>query len=188
MKFFIWIRRHRAIVNGILFSIISTLFLNTISTMDNVGAKDIQEICNVLRSVEHLSGLMMWGSVVILLIYNLVYVVVKKILSRRVLSKDFCSVMKKYTASSIEDTLSEGTISWGEGKTVCYSNAIIDGWKPEDVIVSTYDSDMYVFGKKKELKLFLVTSPFILRERRILNIVIRRSLKRLFAKATIFPE
>ena len=49
MKLFIWIRRYRATVNGILFSIISTLFLNTISTMDDVGAKDIQQVVLKIR-------------------------------------------------------------------------------------------------------------------------------------------
>lgn len=48
--------------------------------------------------------------------------------------------MKKYTADSIVDSLSDGIIAWGEGKTVCCSSAIIEGWRSEDVIVSTYDN------------------------------------------------
>lgn len=35
---------------------------------------------------------------------------------------------------------------------MCYSKAIIEGWKSEDVLVSTYDDMMYHFYDKEENK------------------------------------
>ena len=34
---------------------------------------------------------------------------------------------------------------------MCYSKAIIEGWKSEDVLVSTYDDMMYHFYDKPRL-------------------------------------
>ena len=52
--------------------------------------------------------------------------------------------MKAYTSDSLRDNLNNGCLSWGEGKTVLYCNDIIYGWKSSNVLIESYDNNLWL--------------------------------------------
>ena len=152
MKIFNWFRRWRTSINSGLISIFSALFLSKIEACDTVNAGEWCSVWKSVLNVRLISGKFMWGSFFAFIMFNVIMEIMRRYLSRMELSQSFNDVMKKYTACSIKESLSDGTLSWGEGKTVCYSKAIIEGWKSEDVLVSTYDDMTYHFYDKEENK------------------------------------
>lgn len=152
MKIFNWFRQKRVGINGSLISVFSTLLLSKIEALDAANIVDFRTVWLSLLRMKSLTEWLMWGALILLVAFNAIFEIARIHLSRVELSPSFYDVMKKYTADSIVDSLSDGIIAWGEGKTVCCSSAIIEGWRSEDVIVSTYDNAMYHFACKKENK------------------------------------
>lgn len=96
--------------------------------------------------------------------------------------------MKKYTADSIVESLSDGTISWGEGKTVCCCNTLIEGWKSEDVIVSTYDDAMYHFACKKENKKLYGEKSFYFLNKKYTKYVRSKAFQKVIREGNNLPR
>ena len=145
MKIFNWFRKYRTTINGILITIFSSLILNTISS---VGGEFFVEYKSILPRVfefRTLSGLFTIASLTALVLFNLIYVLVRHHLNKVSLSQAFPNLMKKYTSPNLVDSLGNGCISWGEGKTVEICNDIIFGWKPENIMVDRYDDELYIF-------------------------------------------
>lgn len=185
MKIFNWFRQKRAGINGSLISAFSTLLLSKVEALDTANIVDWGTAWISFLRIKSLSEGLMWGSLYLLIIFNVIFEITRRHLSRMELSPSFKDVMKKYTADSIVESLSDGTISWGEGKTVCCCNTLIEGWKSEDVIVSTYDDAMYHFACKKENKKLYGENRFIFLIKNTRNMFGRKHFRRLFVKEII---
>ena len=76
MRFFTWLRRHRATVNGILITVFTSLFFNAIS--DNHGNlfSEFRSIFTEIIDVHSLGGVLIVVSLFLLVVFNLVFVIV----------------------------------------------------------------------------------------------------------------
>lgn len=145
MRFFTWLRRHRATINGILITVFTSLIFNAIS--DNHGNlfSEFGDIAAQIIDVSSLGGILIISSLLLLIVFNIVLTVASWQLNRKSFSKDFPDLMKRFTSPNVSDSMGKGCIGWGEGKTVEICNDIIFGWNPNNIIVEDYENERYSF-------------------------------------------
>lgn len=150
MKIFVWLRRNRTTINGILITVLTSLIFNTISDAEGNIFTDFREIIKHLFALDTLSGLIMAASLILLIAFNIAFAIIKNHLNKQSLYRAFPEIMKKYTSPQIAESVDNGCLSWGEGKTLEVCNDIIYGWNPENIIIETYDNEKYKFYPKEE--------------------------------------
>ena len=150
MRFFTWLRRHRATVNGILITVFTSLFFNAIS--DNHGNlfSEFRSIFTEIIDVHSLGGVLIVVSLFLLVVFNLVFVIVSWQLNKKSHSREFPDLMKRFTSPYVSDSMGKGCIGWGEGKTVEICNDIIFGWNPNNIIIENYENEMYSFFSEED--------------------------------------
>lgn len=188
MKIFKWFRQKRVGINGSLISVFSTLLLSKVEALDVANIVDWGTAWRSFLSIKLLSEWLMWGSLFLLIIFNVIFETTRHHLSRMELSPSFNDVMKKYTADSIVDSLSDGTISWGEGKTVCCCSPLIEGWRSEDVLVSTYDDAMCHFACKKENKKLYGEKTFYFADKKYIKYVRSKAFQKVIREGNNLPR
>lgn len=152
MRFFTWIRKNRTTINGILITVFSSLILNTISDAGGNLFYEYESIITKIFEFRTLSGLLTIVSLVAFIVFNASYVIARQHFNKKTLSQAFPELMKKYTSPSLIDSLGNGCISWGEGKTVEICNDIIFGWKSKNIMVDRYDDGLYIFYSEEDSK------------------------------------
>lgn len=150
MKTFIWFRRNRATVNGILITIFTSLVFNTISETKGNIFKEYKRIATQLFQFGTLSGFLTIVSLVALVLFNVTFIIMKHCLNKNALSREFPALMKKYTSPQLVNSIGNGCLSWGEGKTVEICNDIIFGWNPKNIVIEDYENELYKFYAEEE--------------------------------------
>lgn len=150
MRFFIWLRQNRSTINGILITILTSLVFNTISDTQGYIFKDFDRIIKQIFEFETLSGFISILTIIVLLTYNIVFVLIQHSLNKKAFFNEFVVLMKKYTGHNLVDNVENGCLSWGEGKTVEICSDIILGWNPGNVLIESYDNNRYIFFSEEE--------------------------------------
>lgn len=150
MKLFIWLRQNRTTINGVLITIITSLIFNTISDAEGNIFVDSRKVIKQIFEFKSLSGFLTISSLSILVIFNVVFSILKYHLNRKSLYKAFPEIMRKYTSPQLADSVGNGSLSWGEGKTVEICNDIIYGWKPENILIESYENEIYRFYSQED--------------------------------------
>lgn len=165
MILFAWLRRHRATINGVLITVFTSLIFNAISDNHGNFFSEFRDIFIQLIDLKSLGGIMMLSSLVILIIFNLAFIVTSRHLNKKSFSREFPDLMKRFTSPHISDSIGKGCLSWGEGKTVEICSDIIFGWNPDNVIVESYENEMYSFyADEDKLKKFGTKSYYFSEE------------------------
>lgn len=148
---FQWFRKNRSTINGILITVFTSVFFNLISNEAESVFESPQIIVQDILLSNTLSGILAWISIVLLVVFNLIFKLMHTSITRKSLSNDFNEIMKQNTSESLEEAIGTGCLSWGEGKTVLFCNDIIYGWKPENIVIDEYDNNMYVFFSGEDI-------------------------------------
>ena len=145
MRLFTWTRRNRTTINGVLITISTSLIFYTISEAKGNVFSDYRNIMSQLLQFRTLSGLLTIVSFFILVVFNLIFVIVRSKLSKKALSQEFPVFMKQFTSPQLVGSIGNGCLSWGEGKTVEICNDIVFGWNPENILIEDYENEQYRF-------------------------------------------
>ena len=73
-------------------------------------------------------------------------------LNKKSLSQEFPEFMKRFTSPQLVESIGNGCLSWGEGKTIEICNDIIFGWSPENILIENYENEQYRFYTEEERK------------------------------------
>ena len=150
MKLYIWFRKHRATVNSVLITLFTSLAVNTVSGTQGNLFKDYAKVAAQIFEFRSLSGFLTIASLAVLVVFNLAYVIAGRCLNRQSFSREFPAFMKQNTSPQLADSLGNGCLSWGEGKTVEICNDIIFGWNPKNILIEGYDDVQYGFYAAEE--------------------------------------
>ncbi len=155
MRLFAWLRKRRATINGVLITVFTSLIFNAISENHGNVFSEFGDIFVHLIDFKSLGGIMMLTSILGLLIFNLAFFAASHHLNKKSFSKEFPDLMRRFTSPHISDSIGKGCLSWGEGKTVEVCSDIIFGWTPDNVVVESYENEMYSFyAEEDRLKKF----------------------------------
>ena len=182
MKLFVWFRKHRATINGILITLCSSLAFNTISDTHGNLFRDFTEILKQVFEFRSLSGFLIFSSLVILVLINLAFIITRAWLNKPSLSKEFPELMKKFTSPHLTDSIGNGCISWGEGKTLEICNDIIYGWNPDNVLIDKYDDAQYRFFAPEEQEKAFGSKSYHFNDRDYWNFMKSGSFKEVIRK------
>ena len=152
MKLFAWVRRHRSTINGILITVFTSLIFNAIS--DNHGNlfSEFGEIVAHIIDISSLGGILMIASLLFFVVFNLAFAFASHQLNKKSFSKEFPDLMKRFTSPHVADSMGNGCLGWGEGKTVEICNDIIFGWSPTNIVVEEYENELYNFYTEDDRK------------------------------------
>ena len=150
MKLFNWMRTHRGTINGVLITVFTSLILNAISNSHENIFKGFREAAAHILDLHSLGGVMILASLLLLLVFNAVYLLVLRRLKRDAATDGFRELMKRCTSPAIAASLGKGCLSWGESKTVEVCSDILFGWKPGNVMIDSYDDVMYRFCREED--------------------------------------
>lgn len=150
MTLFTWFRKHRSTINGVLITVFTSLIFNIIADNHENLFTDFEVVVRQLIDFSSLSGVLISVSFLAIVVFNTLFFLVSKHLNKKTFSKEFPDLMKRFTSPSISDSVGKGCLSWGEGKTVEICNGIIFGWSPENVMIESYDDEMYGFYGEEE--------------------------------------
>lgn len=73
MKIFNWFRQKRVGINGSLISVFSTLLLSKVEALDVANIVDWGTAWRSFLSIKLLSEWLMWGSLFLLIIFNVIF-------------------------------------------------------------------------------------------------------------------
>ena len=150
MRLFTWLRRHRATINGVLITVFTSLIFNTISDSNGNLFRDYKRVFAQIFRIQTLSDVLTAASLVCLIIYNIIISVWIYLLNRKSVSSEFFDLMKLNTSPHLVNSIGNGCISWGEGKTVEICSDIIFGWTPNNILVENYENELYRFYQSEE--------------------------------------
>jgi hypothetical protein len=151
MKVYLWSRKHRATVNGVLITVFTSLIFNTISDTEGSLLSDFGSILRHVFAIDTLSGFLTFLSLDLIIVFNAYIHISTYIVKKRALSDELADYMKANTSPHLVKSVGNGCLSWGEGKTVEVCGDIIFGWNPENVIVNSYEDNMYMFFPEEEI-------------------------------------
>lgn len=146
VKLYYLLKRYKNECYSITLTAFTSLIFNRISEAGG-SITDAEAWENIIAL--DFCGCIMWLSLIILLCYGLILLLLERIVSKRKLSSSFFEIMKCYVGESIRDSLSNGVLAWGEGKTVNYADNIINGWKSKNIICF-YNDVQYTFLKPED--------------------------------------
>ena len=149
MKIYTWFRHYRAAVNSFLIAIFTSLILDSISG-STAKFYQFSEIIKDVFKLNTFSGFLLIASFVLLVLFNVTFQLATVWLNKQSLSREFYDFMKNHTSPQLIDSIGNGCISWGEGKTVEICNDIIFGWDPSNVLVDAYNDEQYIFYSEEE--------------------------------------
>lgn len=152
MKVYNWYRKYRSTVNGVLITILSSMVLDAITNNQENVFKDFGDILKRTFASNTLSCVLFWGSAIALAIINLMYMAERSKLEKQIFNDEFIHLMKANTSKDLVDSVGNGCLSWGEGKTIVVCNEIMNGWNPENVLIDSYNDREYKFIRKAEKK------------------------------------
>ena len=145
MKPLLFLRKHRTTINSIFITTFTSLIINIISDSQTNLINDLGNVTSQAFDLNSLKGLLIIGSLCLLVVYNVFLSVVFWYISKKTFSSEFPNLMKRFSSPSISGSMGNGCIGWGEGKTVEICNDIIFGWNPESILMEDYTDEMYSF-------------------------------------------
>lgn len=151
MKLFQFLRKRIVAINTTLGSAILTFIGNLISEDTSLCINNPLGIWQAIFNMQRLINVIMVVILILLAIIDFIYLGLLFYYKKQSLSNEFSLLMKAYTSDSLKDNLNNGCLSWGEGKTVLYCNDIIYGWKSSNVLIESYNDNLYSFYKENEL-------------------------------------
>ena len=188
MRLFVWLRKHRATINGILITVFTSLFFNAISDNHGDFFSEFSDIFVQLIDFKSLGGIMMLTSIFALLIFNLALFAVSHHLDKKSFSKEFPDLMRRFTSPHISDSIGKGCLSWGEGKTVEICNDIIFGWTPDNIIVENYENEKYSFYTEEDRLKKFGTKSYYFCEKDWLNFKDTDKFKAIIKRGNNLPK
>ena len=73
MKAFQWLRKRKATINGVLITVFTSLFLNTISNSTETFMNHPGSVLKSIFLLDNLSGILTWGSIILFFVINIAY-------------------------------------------------------------------------------------------------------------------
>ena len=152
MKLFQFLRKRIVAINTTLGSAILTFIGNLISEDTSLCINNPLGIWQAIFNMQRLINIIMVVILILLAVIDFIYLGLLFYYKKQSLNNEFFLLMKAYTSDSLKDNLNNGCLSWGEGKTVLYCNDIIYGWKSSNVLIESYNDNLYSFYKENELE------------------------------------
>lgn len=98
------------------------------------------------------SILILYAFTALVILESLVYLILKPIVLRSDPTPRFAEIMKRYTDPILVESRLGG-LSWGADISLYLPPVIVEGWKPQQIMIEKYDSSEYAFHKFLDPKL-----------------------------------